>query len=83
MIDGTTIEYVVDLIYVDPVDGEVFRQGITLLRTEHLCVAEQVASSRTYLAMAKRIHKRRGPEYALRIQSKRRVVATEYVTVPL
>lgn len=79
MVDGAHIHYVVDLIYT--ADGEVFRQGFTLMSTEHEDVARDYAGTTKHLSMAKRMHKRRGPEYSLRVRRVTQTITTEHETI--
>lgn len=93
MIDGTRTKYMVDLVYVDPDTGEAFRQGITILDTPHLDVAEAAAGNATMLKLAKAA-KREGREglgggrlagpasaYRLRVRRSTRTVTTKLETI--
>lgn len=81
MIDGTQLDYRVDLVFIE--GGEVFPQGLEVLRTRHEEVARHVANSTVILNKMKRLHGRRGPGYTLRVQRVKRVIETTRDTILL
>lgn len=79
MYDGTIVTYTVDLIYTER--GSIYPQGLTLITTDHEDVARKLSASTSYVALAKRLHGRRGNGYSLRVRKVCRTTETTRETI--